>query len=48
MMRHTMGGGMGVVAIDKHGGIVMRYSGDGMYRGFVREDGKINVLVYEK
>lgn len=41
-----MGGGVGVVAVDKNGGVVMRYSGDGMYRGYVREGGDYVVHIY--
>lgn len=43
-----MGGGVGVVAVDKDGGVVMRYSGDGMYRGYVRESGDYVVHIYEE
>ncbi len=41
-----MGGGIGVVAIDAQGNIAMPYSGDGMYRGYVRDDGEIVVHIY--
>ena len=41
-----MGGGIGVVAIDAQGNISMPYSGDGMRRGYVREDGEIVVHIY--
>lgn len=42
-----MGGGVGVIAVDKGGEVVMRYSGRGMYRGFVREDGEFVTGIYE-
>ena len=43
-----MGGGIGLIAVDKDGEIAMRYTGDGMYRGHVREDGEIVVLIYDE
>ncbi len=42
-----VGGGQGVIAVDKDGEIVMRYSGNGMYRGYVREDGNFVVHIYD-
>lgn len=42
-----MGGGVGVVAVGKDGEVVMRYSGDGMYRGYVREDGDYVIKIYK-
>jgi beta-aspartyl-peptidase (threonine type) len=42
-----MGGNISVIAVDKNGNITMPYSGEGMYRGYVREDGKTDVRIYE-
>lgn len=42
----AMGGGIGVVAINAQGEIAMPFAGDGMYRGYVREDGEIVVHIY--
>ena len=42
-----MGGSISAVAIDADGNVAMPYSGNGMYRGFVREDGKYEVSVYD-
>ncbi|TQV67813.1 isoaspartyl peptidase/L-asparaginase [Exilibacterium tricleocarpae] len=42
-----LGGGVGVIAVDKEGKVVMRYSGRGMYRGFVRQDGKFVTKIYK-
>ncbi len=43
-----MGGSISVVAVDQDGSVTMPYSGDGMYRGFVREDGVYEVRIYEE
>jgi beta-aspartyl-peptidase (threonine type) len=37
----ALGGEGGAIVVDREGGIAMTYTGDGMYRGWVREDGKI-------
>ncbi len=42
-----MGGSIGIVAIDRHGNVSMPYSGDGMYRGYVRAGGEIVVRIYD-
>lgn len=42
-----MGGSISMVAVDAAGHVSMRYSGDGMFRGYVREDGEIVVRIYE-
>ena len=41
-------GGGGVIAIDKNGNIGILYLGDGMYRVYVGDDGKIVVKIYDK
>ena len=43
-----LGGGGGAVAIDKAGKIAMPFTGDGMYRGWVRADGKIEVRIHDR
>jgi len=45
-MIEEMGGSIGVVAVDRDGNVSTPYSGDGMYRGHVREDGKYVVRIY--
>lgn len=42
-----MGGSISVVAVDKDGNVAMPYSGNGMFRGYVREDMKFIVRIYE-
>ena len=39
--------GGGVIAIDKNGNIGISYLGDGMYRRYVGDDGKIVVKIYD-
>ena len=46
-MIQEMGGSIGSVAVDRHGNVSMPYSGDGMYRGFVRQDGDFVIRIYE-
>jgi beta-aspartyl-peptidase (threonine type) len=41
-----IGGEGGLIAVDSHGNIVMPFNSDGMYRGFVRGDGKIKIDIY--
>ena len=45
-MIEDMGGSIGAVGIDRNGNVSMPYSGDGMYRGHVRQDGKYVVQIY--
>ena len=42
----ALGGLGGVIALDKDGNVSMRFNTDGMYRGFVRSDGKPHVAIY--
>jgi beta-aspartyl-peptidase (threonine type) len=42
-----LGGDGGLIAVDKKGNIAMPFNTEGMYRGFVREDGKIVVKIYK-
>jgi beta-aspartyl-peptidase (threonine type) len=44
----ALGGEGGVIVVDREGDIAMTYTGDGMYRGWVREDGKIEVRIHER
>lgn len=45
-MIRAMGGSIGAVALDRYGNVSMPFSGDGMYRGFVREDGEFVIRIY--
>ena len=40
------GGSGGIIAVDKWGNIAMPFNTEGMYRGYVGEDGKIVVKIY--
>lgn len=42
-----MGGDGGLIALDKKGNVTMPFNTEGMYRGTVTEDGKIEVLIYK-
>jgi beta-aspartyl-peptidase (threonine type) len=42
-----MGGDGGLIALDKHGNIAMPFNTEGMYRGCVTRDGKIEVYIYK-
>jgi L-asparaginase / beta-aspartyl-peptidase len=42
-----MGGDGGLVALDKHGNIAMPFNTEGMYRGAVTTDGKIEIQIYK-
>jgi L-asparaginase / beta-aspartyl-peptidase len=42
-----MGGSISMIGVDATGHISMRYSGHGMYRGYVREDGRLVVHIWE-
>ena len=41
-----IGGEGGLIAADNHGNICLPFNSEGMYRGFVTADGKINVEIY--
>ncbi len=41
------GGQGGVIGVDAAGKIALVFNTSGMYRGFVREDGKINTAIYQ-
>jgi isoaspartyl peptidase/L-asparaginase-like protein (Ntn-hydrolase superfamily) len=38
----------GAIAIDKNGNIAMSFTGEGMYRGFILDDGKAVVKIYKE
>lgn len=42
-----LGGTGGIIVLDKHGNIAMPFNTGGMYRGWVKEDGKVHVLMYK-
>lgn len=42
-----MGGTGGVIALDSNGNIAMTFNTEGMYRGYVYEDGNPKVLIYK-
>lgn len=44
----ALGGDGGLIAVDKDGNIAMPFCTEGMYRGFVREDGKKVVKIYKE
>src|SRR5262245_26291676 len=43
-----LGGAGGAIALDKHGNFATPYTDNGMYRGWVREDGVVEVRIYER
>jgi beta-aspartyl-peptidase (threonine type) len=44
----ALGGDGGLIAVDKDGNIAMPFCTEGMYRGFVRQDGKKEVMIYKE
>ncbi|MBN1387620.1 MAG: isoaspartyl peptidase/L-asparaginase [Bacteroidales bacterium] len=43
----SIGGEGGAISIDKQGNIAWAFTGNGMYRGFVKPDGKFVIKIYE-
>lgn len=43
----ALGGDGGLIAVDKNGNISLPFCTEGMYRGFVKEDGKTTVKIYK-
>jgi len=43
-----LGGDGGLIAVDKAGNVAMPFSTEGMYRGYVKSNGKIVVDIYKK
>jgi isoaspartyl peptidase/L-asparaginase-like protein (Ntn-hydrolase superfamily) len=44
----ALGGSGGAIALDKNGNFAMPYTDNGMYRGWVRADGVIEVCIHDK
>ncbi len=42
----ALGGDGGLIAVDKDGNIAMPFCTEGMYRGFIKNDGKGVVKIY--
>lgn len=43
----NLGGGGGAIAIDRQGNIGMQFTDNGMYRGYIKADGKAVVKIYK-
>jgi beta-aspartyl-peptidase (threonine type) len=43
----AVGGEGGVIALDRNGNFAMPFNSDGMYRGYIAEDGVPHVLIYK-
>ena len=41
------GGEGGVIALDRNGNVAMPFNSEGMYRGYIRADGKMEVKIYK-
>ncbi|MBL7740013.1 MAG: isoaspartyl peptidase/L-asparaginase [Chitinophagaceae bacterium] len=44
----ALGGDGGLIAVDKEGNIAMPFCTEGMYRGYIKEDGKATVKIYKQ
>lgn len=44
----ALGGDGGLIAVDKNGNVAMPFNTEGMYRGFIKQDGKAVVEIYKK
>ena len=42
-----VGGGGGIIAVDKNGNIAMPFNTAGMYRGYIKEKGEAKVFIYK-
>ncbi|MCU7492790.1 MAG: isoaspartyl peptidase/L-asparaginase [Ignavibacteria bacterium] len=42
-----LGGDGGVIALDRQGNIAMPFNTEGMYRGYIKEDGTIEIEIYK-
>jgi len=42
-----IGGEGGLIAVDKQGNVAMPFNSEGMYRGFRKSDGKMEVMIYK-
>ncbi|WP_303310437.1 isoaspartyl peptidase/L-asparaginase family protein [Hymenobacter sp. BT730] len=43
-----MGGDGGLIALDRQGNVAMPFNSEGMYRGFIKADGKSQILIYKE
>ena len=43
-----LGGDGGLIALDKYGNMAMPFNTEGMYRGCVTEDGKVEIYIYKR
>ncbi|SKB73366.1 isoaspartyl peptidase/L-asparaginase family protein [Dyadobacter psychrophilus] len=41
------GGEGGIIAVDRNGNIAMPFNSEGMYRGYIKSDGKSEILIYK-
>ncbi|SEJ80643.1 beta-aspartyl-peptidase (threonine type) [Dyadobacter sp. SG02] len=41
------GGEGGIIAIDRNGNVAMPFNSEGMYRGYIKSDGKREILIYK-
>jgi len=41
------GGEGGVIAVDRNGNVAMPFNSEGMYRGYIKGDGKREILIYK-
>jgi isoaspartyl peptidase/L-asparaginase-like protein (Ntn-hydrolase superfamily) len=44
----TLGGSGGVVAVDRAGALSLPFNTESMYRGYVRDGGKIHTAIYDE
>ena len=43
----ALGGDGGLIAVDKNGNISMSFNTAGMYRGYIKNDGKTAIKIYK-
>ena len=41
------GGEGGIIAVDRNGNVAMPFNSEGMYRGYIKNDGKREILIYK-
>ena len=41
------GGEGGIIAVDRNGNVAMPFNSEGMYRGYIKSDGKSEILIYK-
>lgn len=41
------GGEGGIIALDRNGNVAMPFNSEGMYRGYIKNDGKSEILIYK-